>query len=351
MERGFSLFLGNSGYRTDQTQYIRRMSEARFTFVFTSLHIPEEDAALYVERLDQLVREAHRCGLRVIVDVSPSSLPYVTSLDESVDGLRLDYGFSAEAIMELAKTYQIAFNASTLTETFLHELVNQGLSLKNVEAWHNYYPRPETGLSLEWIKRRNQWLHTQGLKTVAFVSGDGQKRGPLYRGLPTAEAHREVSPYGAARDLHDQLHTDAIVIGDQDLSPYSLMTFRENEARLRVTVREDIQEAELALLQLPHRQRFDPARDVIRSETSRPYARKGEFAIRAKETQTPSSRLKGTVTIDNETYGRYEGELQIMKKELPFDEKVNVVANVREEDMILLDILRPGEPFRLVTDE
>ncbi|MED4164729.1 phospho-sugar glycosidase domain-containing protein [Halalkalibacterium halodurans] len=40
-----------------------------------------------------------------------------------------------------------------------------------------------------------------------------------------------------------------------------------------------------------------------------------------------------------------------MKKELPFDEKVNVVANVREEDMILLDILRPGEPFRLVTDE
>ncbi len=43
---------------------------------------------------------------------------------------------------------------------------------------------------------------------------------------------------------------------------------------------------------------------------------------------TTNERKKGSVTLDNEQILRYMGEIQIMKRDLPADEKVNRVARV-----------------------
>ena len=51
------------------------------------------------------------------------------------------------------------------------------------------------------------------------------------------------------------------------------------------------------------------------------------------------ARPKGSVTIDNNLYQRYEGEIQITKRDLPCDQKVNVLGQVKTYDLALLDYI------------
>lgn len=54
-------------------------------------------------------------------------------------------------------------------------------------------------------------------------------------------------------------------------------------------------------------------------------------------------RPKGTITSDNERYLRYEGELEITKKDLPEDERVGIVDKVADFDLPLLDIINSNQ--------
>jgi hypothetical protein len=56
------------------------------------------------------------------------------------------------------------------------------------------------------------------------------------------------------------------------------------------------------------------------------------------------------VTLDNQKYLRYMGELQISKRDLPADEKVNVVAKVIDSEVDLLTCVLPGYRFELVEE-
>nr|WP_257785805.1 DUF871 domain-containing protein [Planococcus halocryophilus] len=58
-------------------------------------------------------------------------------------------------------------------------------------------------------------------------------------------------------------------------------------------------------------------------------------------------RIKGSITVDNERYGRYRGELQITKRDLPADDKVNVIGKVIEEDLALLTSIKGGVKFQI----
>lgn len=54
-------------------------------------------------------------------------------------------------------------------------------------------------------------------------------------------------------------------------------------------------------------------------------------------------RLRGMITMDNDLYGRYRGEVQIALRNLPADERVNVIGQVIEEDLELLSHIQPGQ--------
>ena len=91
-----------------------------------------------------------------------------------------------------------------------------------------------------------------------------------------------------------------------------------------------------------HQNRFDPARDVIRSADAR------FKKIKKVEAQQTVPRKIGSVTIDNQDYGRYMGEIQISLVDLPSDEKVNVVAVVVPADIDLLkQCSQAGQLFRI----
>jgi len=57
---------------------------------------------------------------------------------------------------------------------------------------------------------------------------------------------------------------------------------------------------------------------------------------------------KGSITIDNENYGRYTGEIQIIRSDLKADDRVNVIGHVPENARLLLDCIKGGQAFMLV---
>ncbi|MBS7577783.1 MULTISPECIES: MupG family TIM beta-alpha barrel fold protein [unclassified Enterococcus] len=347
---GISIFLGES--LTEQTEaYIDEMNRLGIKGIFTSLHIPEDDATLYAARLRQLGQIAHQRKMKLMVDISGEALMRAGFAFDDLDsilaigvtGLRMDYAISNKKIAEASQKIDIGLNASTITPEDVVELKKYGADFNRFEAWHNYYPRPETGLSSIFFATKNSWLKEAGFKIFAFVPGNGVLRGPIYQGLPTLEKHRYLNPLACMLDLESNFGVDGIYIGDPTISTRSrnqISTYlKTNTFVLEVN---NTGSKYFNLILGDHANRQDDARDVIRSAEAR---------FKKIDIISPEKALErhlGSVTIDNEKYGRYMGEIQILKNNLPCDDKVNIAAKVVAEDLSLIDYIKPGDKFKLI---
>lgn len=349
---GFSFYLNDD---VDQfcDSYLSSMREVGFSGIFTSLHIPEEDASKYRQRLADLGVLARKYHFTLMVDVSSGALakagfnknPIMELLAMGITGLRMDDGFSMETVAEFSHQLQIGLNASTITEEEIKQLHEFAANFSNLSAWHNYYPRPETGLEREWFARKNQWLKDNGLKVQAFISGDDEKRGPLKVGLPTLEEHRHRLPLAAALDLQ-QLGVDFVYIGDPSLSKRSQSQFQAWVKNKRILVFcENIKEIYRDIVLNVHHNRPDVARDVVRSREARGRVTNCVLPLQSLE------RKLGSITIDNYFYGRYMGELQLCKVDLPMDSRVNVIGNIVQKDLSLLPFIGANIEFELIEEE
>ena len=59
-------------------------------------------------------------------------------------------------------------------------------------------------------------------------------------------------------------------------------------------------------------------------------------------------RNRGCITIDNANYGRYSGEIQLIRTPMNADSRVNVIGQVPENALLLLDNIQRGRKFTLV---
>lgn len=351
--------LGISVYLSEpisgQQEYIENLAKKGFKSIFTSLHIPEDNPALFKERLIELGAIARENEMELFADISPKSLQYLGHTWDTADdllswglsGLRIDYGVEEKVIAELSHKMKIALNASTLNEATLEKLKAHHLNISAVEAWHNFYPRPETGLDREEFHEQNEWLKSEGISVMAFVPGDKKRRGPLFMGLPTLEDHRFDSPFAAFCDLSFKEGIEKILVGDIELSDDALKQFSAlcNDDYFLIRAKaysED--EGLLEILEKKQTNRLDAARDCIRSMESREY---GLIGTNPVDPFNMIDRPIGSITVDNVSYGRYQGEIQITKKSLVADEKVNVIGKVIDQDIPLLKHISGGKKFKI----
>ncbi len=337
---GISVFPGMGYPLEDNLKYLEEASKRGFTRVFTSLHIPEAGGSLEYEAA-AIADKAASLGMELTADVSKGYLMKAESMGLKLHAMRLDFGFSLEEIAALSNSdmYRIQLNASVLDERSLNALLSIGLDPRNVEVCHNYYPRRDTGISWDYLKMRNDLFHSLGMKTIAFIPSRSGRRGPLFEGLPTVEVHREILPMVSAQHLMKG-GTDLVLFGDAAASLEeldSLSGIRPEVARVPIRLLSDEADA-LAFLSGIHHNRRDPAEYVIRSEESRLNKKSKVFQSNCIK------RAAYSVTIDNNGYGRYEGELQIVKKDLPADPRVNVIGSSLD-GRLLIDMLGPGDAF------
>ncbi|KRL63332.1 MupG family TIM beta-alpha barrel fold protein [Lactobacillus psittaci] len=320
--------------------YLLKMRNAGFEGVFTSLQAPEQTPEQTLKGLRELTKWCNDLGLGLVGDISKEGLKLL-GMDAEADsiqklgltGVRIDAGFNSEEIAKLSQVMPVALNASTISESDILDLRAEHANFDHLEAWHNYYPRPNTGLDRNWFIQKNTWLKKYGFKVMAFVPGDSNLRGPIFAGLPTLEEHRNKSTFYAALDLLE-LGVDLVYIGDNDLSAASLEQFVEylDGEKLLFHLREPIAK----LSEHTWHQRADLSRDVIRLEEGRKlnlFQKLGKLA----------PRKRGCITSDNERYLRYEGELEIIKTDLPADTRVDVIGQILERDMDLLELVKAGQ--------
>ena len=358
MQNGISIYPGLDNTMEENLALIERAAALGLPRLFTSLHIPETDPGALKRELGVLLKAARAQHMEIISDVSPATLSLLGLKEFNLSAfrmlgittLRLDDGFSSEDIARLSHNTQhirLQLNASTMTGRLLQKLVDAKTDFTKIDALHNFYPRTGTGLSEETLARKTSMLHKAGIRVGAFLpSRNGRRRSPLGDGLPTLEDHRTLPTSLAARHLV-ALGIDSVFLAD------ALPT--DEELRCLASLHDDqvVLEADLltrdpaqkSLLSHTFTARIDEARDAIRAQESR------RLIGGAIPPENTAARPRGAVTIDNEGYGRYMGELEILKTDLPADPRINVAARIRESDLFLVDYISSGRRFSFLFPE
>lgn len=313
------------------------------SFIFICLHMEEEYQSIhnYREKALEIIHELQD-HFTIIADVSGRSLGYfgVDSLLElqellSPCILRPDYGFDPQEVIEHLDQLTLCFNAQIYEEDWLSYLEPGMVSTLN------YYPRPETGVSANTVLKQTAPLQERGVKVFGFIQGDKHLRLPLYEGLPTLEKYRYQPPYIAYLALA-KLGLDGAIVGDGGLlkRQHQLIGRYREEKVISVPIITEKTE----ILHQVFTLRQDSPDGLFRIVESREYAHPGE--LRKKE--ETKERKRGSITMDNEGYARYSGEMMLLKEDYPEDPRVNVIGQVHQDYEALLDLLEPGDRIMFV---
>ncbi len=350
---GISVYTGLGQSVSQNIGYLKLAKKLGYEKLFTSLHIPEADYRTFLSDSRRVLDEAVNLGLEVTADVAPGSWELLEIIPSDlkmwgIHTLRMDYGFSPWKIRELSDVSGlcIELNASTMLESDLTSVLSTGVDRRSLRAGHNYYPRPDTGLSYGLFVLRSECFRALNIPVSAFIPNVIHPRGPVFSGLPTVEAHRRMTPLEAARQFWASEMVDSILFSDPLVSESDLTDVAAlpqpvpSPLQIRVEV-DKLTEGEAAILwAAQHTNRVDAAGYVVRSQESR------KISSRSIPPQhDPRERRRGDITIDNCQYGRYEGELQILLQDMPADMRVNVVGRIINDDLCLLDCLLPGRSF------
>lgn len=343
---GFSVYCASFGRDRERLASLWR-SGAR---IFTSLHISEENGASYVGTATEMCCFLHDTGYEIIADVSKHTLEMFGETDIvrlakrlHIDVLRFDYGFSVQEMARIGEQMPVCINASVFNEDDVALIVRNS---SKVYALHNFYPRPETGLDEAFFTGNNARLSDLGVTPWAFIPGDCNLRAPLHEGLPTLEAHRGVSPWACFNDMVRNYGIEQVFVGDGLISDMEMKFFDDcrNDGIIDVPV--VLTDAGSSLDGAVFTVRADSPHRVMRMQESR------EYSCFGKEIEPASctGRERGSVTIDNINYKRYSGEIQIVRKTLPADERVNVIGRIPEKYLLLLDSIPNNARIRLISE-
>lgn len=358
MAKGISIYLGMDSSLEDVLQYIRKSSDYGFTKLFTSLHIPEVNYAQVIDEFKQVVKLANELQMSIIADISPNGYQYLGfAIDDllalkqfGLSSIRLDFGFTPERIAKYSNNevgLLIELNASSMTFEFLEQIVASGANLTNLSACHNYYPRINTGISLDSLRRKNSLFKQYAIPVSAFVALQYNQRPPFYEGLPTVESTRKMLPIVAGQLLM-LAGTENIFIADELATDDTLKQISLIEGEVINLPIDNFNYNYLDLFNVLHTNRPDSANDVIRSQESRLCLLENINFNREIAVDNCLIRSRGSITIDNLNYARYSGELQICKCNLPADNRVNVIGNLHPDALILLDYIGDNQKFRLI---
>lgn len=341
--------IGISVYFKDFDEaYIERAAQLGIKYIFTSLHIPEEDLSNLDEKIIKLLSIANTYGIQVMPDISPMTFEKLNIAVNDYEALsklgftlvRLDYGLDdIDVVKEISKYFTISFNASVIDEAYLNLLQLNGIDFNRIIATHNFYPRKETALDYETFLKKNEFFKRWGIRVQAFVPGDVVRRYPLYEGLPTLECHRFMTTYASALDMYCHGNVDDIIIGDSmtSIETLSLMkeAFDQDIVTLRVWLHKEYQE----LINNSFLVRRDHPKSSLRLNVSRQANIPMTFT---------GKRIVGAITMDNYLYGRYGGEVQICLSELEADVRVNVIGYVHPDDIPLLSCIKTSTKIKFI---
>lgn len=355
--------LGISIYQEKSTEqeilnYIDRAAENGFSRIFSCLLSVEESREEIVKKFKATNEYAKKKGFEIIVDVSPAvfsklgigynDLSFFKEI--GADGLRLDMGFtgSEESLMTFnPEGLKIEINMSNNTR-YIDTIMDYVPKKENLIACHNFYPHNYSGLNFDHFIRCTENFTKYGLRTAAFITSQNEGTfgpWPVTDGLPTLELHRNLPVDVQAKHLIALGTINDIIISncyptDEELE--ALGSMRKDMVTFDVVLNENTPEVEKKILfEEMHFNRGDVSDNFLRSTQSRVKYKGHNFAL----FNVPEIIKRGDIIIESSEYGHYAGEVQIALSDMVNSGKSNVVGHIREEEVFILDFIKPWQKF------
>lgn len=331
--------------------------------VFTSIHLPEFTMEMQLAYLELVSEYACQLDMELTADIGGPFIQRALE-DETVlkrlsqiklDFLRLDYGYDETQLKLLYHSLNLKgfiINASMIDESLLIHHLSYFKSLNEnifIRACHNFYVREESGLDTEFALKQTQLFQKYDIPVFFCVPCHDHPRGPLHLGLPTLEHHRYLPMDTVILDLIYTYHSDGLLYSDEWMSEKQFQLIKEivqnKTIQIPVILSKNLTETEKRIILKKHIFRYDSNKLLLRSRTSREMA---EFASSIQPLNC-TERNTGCITIDNERYLRYSGELQVVLKDLDKDERVNVAGRLKNlDDIQKLLFFRSGITYEFV---
>lgn len=361
--------LGISIYEEKSTEkeiyeYIDKAKECGFSRIFSCLLSVQDTKENIIKKFKGINTYAKNKGFEVIVDVSPrifdeleisyKDLSFFKEIE--ADGLRLDMGFTGleESLMTFNKEgLKIEINMSNNT-SYIDTIMDYMPNKDNLIACHNFYPHRYSGLNFDHFVKCTERFNKYGLRTAAFITSQNKDSfgpWPVTDGLPTLEIHRNMSIEVQAKHLIAIGNIDDIIISNcypTEEELLKLKNMRKDMVTFEVILDDNVPEIEKKILfEELHFNRGDFSDNLIRSTASRVKYKGHDFKI-----FNPKEDIKkGDIIIESSEYGHYAGELQIARSDMKNSGKSNVVGRIRDEEIFLLDYIKPWQKFTFASME
>lgn len=359
--------------------YMEKAAKLGFKRIFTCfLSIPEDKRESYLVEFKEFMTKAHELGFEVAADTNPEVFKLIGAtpdnlkpfVDLGLDIIRMDGNFGTQGDIQLTRNQdniKIEFNASM--DSGVELLIKNGGNREQIVMCHNFFPERYTGLDFDLFQEYNRYWKELNLHTAAFVSSNNENTiGPwqVFCGLPTVEIMRGLPIDLQARLMLAAGNVDDILIGnypatDEELEALSKINFQAIEMRVdevpEITANEQMIMYEFG----PHWDRYDHSSFMLRSSMPRvkfkEKASVQDFGLSSNQTVVDKNIphhdcdkkvfTRGDVLIVNDNLAHYRGELEIVLTEIPNDGERNLVATIKEEELQLLDFIKPGHHFAL----
>ena len=341
--------------------YIDKAGETGFSRIFSCLLSVNESKEVILEKFRRINQHAKEKGFEIILDVNPKVFNDLgISYDDlsffkemNADGIRLDIGFTGlqESIMTFNKeNLKIEINMSNITH-YIDTIMDYRPNKDNLIGCHNFYPHIYTGLGLDFFKKCTENFAKYGLRTAAFITSQAENTfgpWPVTQGLPTLEMHRNLPmivqfKHFIALEMIDDIIISNCYPTDEELEEFKKV--RKDMVSFSVILEENIPETEKKIvLNEFHYSRGDAPENLIRSSNSRVKYKGHEFKL----FNAPEIIRKGDIIIESSEFGHYAGELMIAKNEMRNTGKSNVVGRISEEEIFLIDYIKPWQKFSFV---
>lgn len=337
--------------------YIHLAGKYGFKRIFTCLiSASDKSTEEVIEEFKVMLKAANEEDMEVIADLDPTVFKNLNASinnlkvfkDMGLSGIRLDMGFSGqeEALMTYNKYgLKIELNMSNGTK-YVDNIMSYVPNKENLYGCHNFYPHVYTGLEYNHFIKCSEQFKEFGLKTAAFVNSPSANHGPwpVSEGLCTLEEHRNLPIDVQAKHLFATGLIDDVIIANAFASEDELKALSEIDRdmiTLDVELVSGIPDIERKIvLEESHFNRGDVSAYMIRSTQSRVKYKGNSFPA----FNTPDIK-RGDILIDSDLYTRYAGELQVALKDMKNSGKTNVVGRIKEDEVFLLDYIKPWMTF------
>lgn len=339
-------------------EYISLAAKYGYGRIFTCMLSFEGSVEESLKVYSDMIEHANSLNMEVYIDVAPRVFDAM-GLDHGnteffhnlgATGIRLDMGFGGmeEAFMTYNKYgLNVEINMS-MESHHLETILDHHPRFGKLMGCHNFYPQRESGITIEQFTRTTKKFYDNHIRNAAFVGSQVAKFGPwpVTEGLVTLEMHRDMDMVVQAKHLMLLGYVDDIIIANMFASEdelKSLANLKRGEITFDVIDYQDNTPLENKIVfEEDHFNRGDYNQYTLRSIMSR---------IKYKqEPNKPRGNVsmfqRGDIVVGTDNFGQYKNELQvILTPSENRDNKRNFVGRIVDEELFLLDVLKPWQHF------